>query len=144
MHALTGGDMTSKVGTKSAGLKANQPAYLKNFAKITVSFEDCKENAEKYLVRVLDKGKYDVNTMDELRLLKYHHEKCITINDLPPTSESTEGHIRRAYYMTYTQINCLSEFRLNPLDYGFALEDEYLVPIKYHRPLPEEIVLKCI
>ena len=37
----------------------------------------------------------------------------MTITDLPPTSYATEGHIQRAFYATYMQVNCLGDFSLN-------------------------------
>jgi len=143
MHALTGCDITSKFGTKAAGIKAEPVLYLKDFGRAQTNVQDCVHNAEKYLVQVLKGGNHGIETMDCLRYNMYHHRKSMTIIDLPPTSYATEGHIHRAFYMTYMQVNCLGDFSLNPQDYGFMMENECLVPMKYHRNLPEEVALKC-
>lgn len=143
MHALTGCDITSKFGTKAAGLKADPVLYLKDFGRAEADMQNCLYNAEKYLVQVLNRGNHGTETMDCLRYNMYHHRKSMTIIDLPPTSTATKGHIQRAFYMTYIQINCLGDLTLNPQDYGFMMENECLVPMKYHRDLPEDIALKC-
>jgi len=65
------------------------------------------------------------------------------ITDLPPTSYATEGHIQRALYATYMQVNCLGDFSLNPQDCGFTIESECLVPKRCHRNLPDEVSMNC-
>ena len=58
--------------------------------------EACLEDnimmAEEYLVNVVQKGT-KCKTFDELRVWKYHHSKCMLIEDLPPTSRSIRLHI---------------------------------------------------
>jgi len=76
--------------------------------------QDCVQNAEKFLVQVLNRGKHGIETMDHLRFNWYHHRKSMTITDLPPTSCATEGHIQRAFYATYEQ------------EYGFTMESQCL------------------
>lgn len=142
-HVLTGCDITSKFGTKAAGIKAEPVLYLKDFGRAHTDVQDCVQNAEKFLVQVLNRGKHGIETMDRLRFNWYHHIKSMTITDLPPTSYATEGHIQRAFYATYMQVNCLGDFSLNPQDYGFTMESECLVPKKCHRNLPDEVSLKC-
>ena len=143
IHALTGCDITSKFGTKAAGIKAQPVLYLKDFGRAHTDVQDCVQNAEKFLVQVLNRGNHGIETMDRLRFSWYHHRKSMTITDLPPTSYGTQGHIQRAFYATYIQLNCLGDFLLNPQDYGFTLESECLVPKTYHRLLPDEVSLKC-
>ena len=63
--------------------------------------QDCVQNAEKFLVQALNRGKHGIETMDHLRFNWYHHRKSMTITDLPPTSYATEGHIQRGFYATY-------------------------------------------
>jgi hypothetical protein len=112
-------DITSKFGTKAAGIKADPVLYhLKDFGRAEADVQDCVLNAEKYLVQVLSRGNHGIEMMDSLRYNMYHHRKSMTILDLPPTSYATEGHILRAVYMTYMQINCLRDFTLNPQKYG--------------------------
>ena len=60
-----------------------------------------------------------------------------------PTSYATEGHIQRAFYATYMQVNCLGYFPLNPQDYRFTMESKCLVPKRCYRNLPDEVSLKC-
>jgi len=105
--------------------------------------QDCVQNAEKFLVQVLNRGKHGIEMMDHLPFNWYHHRKSMTITDLPPTSYATEGHVQRALYATYMQVNCLGDLSLNPQDYGFTMESECLVPRKCHRNVPDEVSLKC-
>ena len=58
--------------------------------------------------------------------------------DLPPTSASIQLYIRRAYYNTYTQLNCLKKNCdiLNPLNFGYVLDDVTLVPRKINDVVP--------
>ena len=97
MHALTGCDITSKFGTKSAGIKAESVLYLKDFGRAQTNVQDCVHNDEKYLVQVLNRGNHGIETMDCLHYNMYRHRKSMTITDLPPTSYATEGHIHRAF-----------------------------------------------
>ena len=67
-HALTGCDITSKVGTKHAAIKADPTAYLGRFGKHINEDElfDAVLQAEHYLVKVLKQGT-PCTTMDGLR-----------------------------------------------------------------------------
>ena len=145
MHALTGCDMTSKFGTKAAGIKTEAVLYLKDlkdFGRTHTNVQDCLHNAEKYLVQVLNRGNHGIETVDCLRYNMYYHRKSITIVDLPPTSYATQGHILRAFYVTYMQVKCLGDFSLNPQDDGFIMENDCLVAMKCQRALPEDVALK--
>jgi len=82
-HALTGCDSTSKFGTKAAGIKAEPVLYLKDFGRACMDMQDCVQNAEKFLVQVLNRGKHGIETMDCLHFNWYHHRKSMTITDLP-------------------------------------------------------------
>jgi len=48
--------------------------------------QDCVQNAERFLVQVLNRGNHCTETMDSLRFNWYNHRKSVTITDLPPTS----------------------------------------------------------
>jgi len=50
VHTLTGCDVTSKLGIKSAGIKADPSMYLKDFGKLEGDVPETLCNAEKYLV----------------------------------------------------------------------------------------------
>jgi len=99
-----------QIWMKAAGIKAKPVLYLKDFGRWHADVQDCVQNAEKFLVQVLNRGKHGIETMDHLRFHWYHHSKSMIITDLPPTSYATEGHIQSAFYATYTQVNCLGDF----------------------------------
>jgi len=82
-HALTCCDSTSKCGTKAPGIKAEPVLYLKDFGRAHMDVQDCVQNAEKFLVQVLNRGKHGIETMDRLHFNWYHHRKSMTITDLP-------------------------------------------------------------
>lgn len=50
VHALTRCDVTSKLGTKSAGIKADPSLYLKDFGNFEGYVPETLYNAEKNLV----------------------------------------------------------------------------------------------
>jgi len=57
-HALTCCDSTSKFGTKAADIKAEPVLYLKDFGGgAHTDVQDCLQNAENFLVQVLNRGK---------------------------------------------------------------------------------------
>ena len=99
LHTLTTCDYTSKVGTKYAALNANPSEYLKNFDSGPSCTDDFTASCEAYLVQVL-KRNTTCTTMDQLSYI-YHHNKGISLDQLPPNSHAIEQHIRRAYYATY-------------------------------------------
>ena len=98
-HILTGCDLTSKVGTKAAALKAFPERFLKDFGEGDLT------DAERYLVTVV---KYNTKceTFDELRYNQYI-TKNATLTDLAPTSRSIRGHIMR-YYLVRLYLNPIS------------------------------------
>ena len=79
VHALTGCDVTSKFGTKSAGIKAYPSAYLENVGKLEGDVLQTLCNAEKYFVQVLNSGNHGIETLDTLRYKMYHQWKSTTI-----------------------------------------------------------------
>jgi len=81
-HALTGCDITSKFGTKAAGINAEPVLYLKDFGMAHTDVQNCMQNDEKFLVQVLNKGNHVIETMDRLRFNWYHHRKSMIITDL--------------------------------------------------------------
>ena len=68
VHALKlpGADVTSKFGTKSAGIKADPSMYLNDFEKLEGDVPETLCNAEKYLVQVLNRGNHDTKTLDNI------------------------------------------------------------------------------
>ena len=135
VHALTGCDITSKFGTKSAALKADPTRLLVGFGQRTATMSDVEcMNAEKYLVQVLSRGNDSIETLDELRYQMYHQRKTVTILDLPPTSHAAQGHILRAFYAAYIQMNCLENISLDSLQYGFQMHEGTLEPKVFFGP----------
>ena len=146
VHALTGCDVTSKFGTKLAALKAGSTALLSDFGRSEYTLHDVQGSAENYLVKVLSQGNnygVPVESLEELRYQMYHQRKTVTILDLPPTSHAAKGHILRAFCATHTQIYCLENVSLDPLQYGFKMHEGALEPDTYSRPLPEHMVINC-
>ena len=72
-HILTGCDVTSKVGTKSAALKANPEMYLLQFGEGDRS-RASYDNAEKYLIKVIQPNS-KCSSFDELRYNLYLNKK---------------------------------------------------------------------
>lgn len=142
-HCLTGCDITSKFGTKAAAIKADPVRYLSHFGKPGVNLQDCLRDAEAYLVHVIHHGEHDIEKMDGLRVKLYHQKKSVTLLDLPPTSHATKGHILRAFFLTYIQINCLGDLSLVPTEYGFIMQNDSLLPDKLYRSLPENMTIIC-
>jgi len=140
LHMLTGADTTSKLGTKSAALKAKPEMYLAEFGHDPESIN--LPLVEEYLVKVLripDSAK----TMDDARFHAYHHSsKALT--ELPPTSRMTVAHIYRAFYGTYIQQNCLFGLQANPADFRYACADDgLLLPIENQCLLPDDFPSSC-
>ena len=87
VHTLSGCDIVSKLGTKSAALKADPVKYLVGFGQ-NPHYPDNGNifaKAEEYLVHVLKVGT-ECKTIDQLCYWLYHHSKGMTIDKLPPTS----------------------------------------------------------
>src|SRR3989442_14969091 len=100
LHALTGNDTNSKVGTKPGGLKADPVAYLNGFGKCLSKDEDCTNRAESYLVQVIKNGA-TFETMDDLSYWMYEHSKDCSVQSLPPISREIRMHILRALSTIY-------------------------------------------
>ena len=134
LHSLTGCDITSKIGTKKAALKANPERHLQGFGTTAPITAAMIQQAEKYLVNVVD-AKSKSRNFQELRANQFCFCKARTHQNLPPTSEGLKPHIQRAYYNAYTTMHILDKQlgiqtrNLDPVDYGFTLlENRILFP----------------
>ena len=79
--------------------------------------------------------------MDEMRHKIYQSSKRMSLEDLPPTSHSTRGHILRACYATYIMINCLlTAPNTEPRQFGYEIVNWLLIPITFHRLVSDELV----
>jgi hypothetical protein len=146
LHSITGSDTTSKFGTKAAALKANPVQFLQDFGKDphASDFMQTLQKAEEYLIQVYKRGTTSLKTMDELRFYLYHHSSSASFMDLPSTSFATKGHILRAFYGTYMQLNCLSQnTELDPKNFGFEENDGLLVPSTFARLVPDDLPQSC-
>ena len=96
LHSLAGCDITSKIGTKKAALKADPIKYLLGFGVSATMNDSVIKEAEHYLVNVVD-SKCRGNDFNQLRTYHFHRSKSSTLHNLPPTSQGLEPHIQRAY-----------------------------------------------
>ena len=83
------------------------------------------------------------STMDELRYYRYFYSKTVDFSELPPTSHSLQAHLLRCCYNCYIQLHCLSDSKLDPLTFGYELDDSTFISTKLHRILPESLPLPC-
>ena len=148
LHSLTGCDITSKIGTKKAALKADPEIHLRGFGTTTPLTSAMIQNAEQYLVKVADVGSKSGNFL-ELRAYQFHFAKSTSHQNLPPTSQGLEDHIHRAFYNAYTTMHALDR-QLNieigdfdPVDYGFTLENGHLLPSTSWKTLEPRWSLVC-
>ena len=136
LHSLTGCDITSKVGTKKAALKAEPEKFLKSFGRSSTLSQPTLHKAEHFLVKVVKRGS-DCLTFSDLRAELFHFSKCSSVHNLPPTSQGLLPHIQRAFFNTYSTLHALENhlypekaIQLQPEHFGFELEQGLLVPAK--------------
>ena len=93
IHALSGCDSTSKVGSKLAGLKASMDlSLLEGFGAEELS-PKMISNAEKFLITGLKKT--DCSAFDEYRWEQYHNSrKELDFNQLVCCSSTLQEHIK--------------------------------------------------
>ena len=126
LHNLTGCDISSKIGTKKAAIKADPEIHLQGFGTTAPITTAIIQQAEKYLVNVVD-AKSKARNFQELRANQFYFCEASTHQNLPPTSEGLKPHIQRAYYNAYTTMHILDKQlglqtgNLDPVDYGFTL-----------------------
>ena len=149
VHALSGCDTTSKVGTKKSALKvAEQSGHenIKLFGREKIT-QNMVSSAEKYLVSCLSINS-NSKTFDELRYETYHKRAFqLDFEKLPCTSKSIILHIKRAYYTCYRwcHVPFMEEIDLNPINYGYYEDvDENLVPeIIQGETIPNDFPIPC-
>jgi hypothetical protein len=142
IHAITGCDTTSKVGTKhSAVQQASQAGeQISLFSKSTLTYEMLLE-AEAFATRVINPK---FSSCDVLRVHQYHRVKQIKFETLPPTSVSMQMHLKRAFLQAYLWYNILNNVpALDPLDFGYCIQDELLAPNLEVESIPEDFPSPC-
>ena len=148
LHSLTGCDITSKIGTKKAALKADPKIHLHGFGTTTTLTSATIQRAEQYLVNVVDVGS-KCNNFQELREHQFHFSKSLSHQNLPPTSQGLEPHVYRAFYNVYTTMHVLDAQlhvetgHLDPVDYGFTLENGHLLPSTLWKTLDTRWSVVC-
>ena len=72
-------------------------------------------------------------------------QKGKSLHQLPPTSESINGHLLRSHYMVQLCTNLIDyrQFLLNPRDYGWKQEGSVLFPGKCLKLMPDEYYTTC-
>ncbi|KAG1663787.1 hypothetical protein GQR58_020195 [Nymphon striatum] len=136
-----------KIGTKKAALKANPETHLQGFGTSPPSVAVI-QHAETYLLHVVD-NRSKSRSFDQLRTQLFHFSKSASHQNLPPTSQGLKPHIYRAFYNAYItmhvldrQLNVRTE-DLNPVDYGFRLEDGQLLPSTSWKTLEARWFVVC-
>ena len=105
------------------------------------SIKPQSENAEKYLVAVLQKNSESEN-FDEHRYEQYI-DKSKSLTELGLTSSSIEGHSSRCYYLVCNSINVLKVTEsLDPVKYGWKSTHGFLLE-KREKEMPAEYTIKC-
>ena len=132
IHALTGCDTASKVGTKSRAVREGADCYHLLYAFGWDALSDKMiADAEKFLLKCITK--HDVDTFSKLRFI-VHHKKYLEfdIECFPPTSDNTRQHILHAYLQCYIWLHSafLENLGQDLLEYDYRLtEYNNLVPI---------------
>ena len=130
IHALTGYNTASKVGTKSRAVREGADCYhlLYAFGRDTLS-DEMIADTEKFLLKCI--GKHDVDTFNELHFIVYH-EKYLEFDTerFHPSSDNIRQHILRTYLQCYIWLHSafLENTDLDPLEYGYrSTEDSNLI-----------------
>lgn len=144
IHFLTGSDVTSKIGTKSAALKITEPQkYLQTFGQETPPHSASMKLAEEYLVKVLKPGS-KCKSFNALRLEVMNNATLPNVQDLPCTTASLQGHLKRAFYMVQLYSTILDKLDpLKPTDFGWTLKEKGFMPDPCTRTLPDDLILTC-
>ena len=153
IHAFTGCDSTSRIfgiGKKSVFQKfIDKNPTLQACASYFVSQGDACEIIKKLgkqAMAIIFGGEAD----DSLDYLRYNlfskkvavAKSFVTPERLPPTSSSTEFHCLRVYYQIMVWIGMESD--MDPLDWGWKLENDKLSPIMTRQKAAPEVLLKMI
>ena len=149
VHTLTGCDSTSKIATKLTALKTacgEKGNLLKQFLSEPFS-EFSIDNANVFLVTCL-KAKSTEFNFDELRYEIYHKKTSkLELQKFPCASKSLRLHIQRAYFqsMEWNQAAFQNSSYLNPLEYGYKLQDSLLEPIivNVKNIMPDDFPVLC-
>jgi len=150
IHALLGCDTTSRIysiGKGAAFKKCKTDPQFRKFLLIfvdgTSSKEDIVEAGEKLLLILYGGGK--AVSLDQLRLWRYNNKvatsnKCLKPEMLCPTSDAASFHSLRVYHQVQTWMGA----NLNPLEFGWKISRNKLLPIYTTKPPAPASLLKMI
>ena len=145
IHALTGSDTTSKIGSKTAILKRSvELEAIASFGKAELTNEMIK-GAETVLLQLL--GHPEFKEFDEYRFQQfYDSKKSLSLKKMVCCSSTIELHIKRAYLQAncwYTANDRTAE-PLNPLHYGYRGSDLGVRPLMVQlQTRPSEVIDPC-
>ena len=129
IHALSGCDTTSKVGSKLSGIKSSVDlSLLYGFGEEELSAEMINK-AEQFLSAL---KKTDCSTFDEYCWEQYHNSsKELNFNQLVCCSSTIQEHNKRAYLQSriWYQAPTPSVTKFDPLQYGYETTDVGIIPI---------------
>ena len=120
--------------------------YLKSFGREAILTDDQITKAQQYLIKVYKKNAIEKD-FDELRSSVFKQNNSVF--DLPPTSHSIviKGHIPR-WFLIVKQLSSLLLLdsrpqSLDPLDFGWKLVDDELLPEKHLNLIPDKLTYTC-
>ena len=147
VHVTTGNDSLSTIGTKLAALRSKPLTYLSNFGESPVYSDVDFAMAEEYLVHVWNgvRSKTIATTFNQLRLQTHFKSTVVAVNQLPPTSSVIQEHLKRSFFVVRNAVTILTPANnpLEPLNYGWIIKSNYLLPVKKLKPLPNDIIVLC-
>ena len=104
IHALTGCDTTSKIGSKTMLFKRSLYLNLIDSFGIRELDHDMMSKAELFLLSVLQENTIH-QSFDEMRYNKYHQMKILDFSKLVCSTDSVNLHIKRAYLQSLKWYN---------------------------------------
>ena len=137
----------SAVGTQLAGFRTKPVHFLSGFGESLLLSDSDLDLAEEYLVHVYNGvcSKTNATTCNQLRFEAHIKSTVVALDQLPPTSSVIREHLKRAFFVIRNDVNSLHSARtaLDPINYGWSIQDNYLLPNKSLHPLPERVIVLC-
>ncbi|ESO82567.1 hypothetical protein LOTGIDRAFT_169887 [Lottia gigantea] len=150
LHVLTGCNTVSRIFEIGKGMvlkKAVKSEYFRNICKLFLKRDSTKAEVmaagETVLVAVYGGLKYE--TLNELRYRKFREKvytsnSQVTIECLPPTSDSAKYHVMRVYH----QVQCWKDNHLSSNEWGWTLLHQRYKAIKMKLPPAPDSLLQMI
>ena len=147
VHAISGCDTTSRIHGVGKAAVLRKYKNSKRFQKLAKLFmeemagkEALVEAGEKIML-LINGGTKREATMNELRMVNYYKtlegKSAVKPQLLGPTSDATALHSLRVYHQVQTWLGK----NLDPRDWGWAIVNGKMMPIKMTRaPAPQELL----